>query len=185
VKALERYLNSFGKSIVNKSIGILKRKKKEVTGSLINSINYKLIKTAEGYIVQFSMLDYGKFMDKGVSGAGGEIKTGKNKGQYTGIRSFTDYKGVTKKSPYSYKTKMPPTNVFDKWIVKKGIAPRDEKGRFVTRKSLKFAIAKSIYIKGIEGISFFQKPLGLELKGFSTEVAKAVKQDILNNINKR
>jgi len=54
----------------------------------------------------------------------------------------------------------------------------------MTRSSLKFAIAKSIYIKGIEGISFFQKPLGLELRGFSAEVGKAVKQDILNNLRK-
>jgi hypothetical protein len=66
----------------------------------------------------------------------------------------------------------------------RGIAPRDAKGRFMTRSSLKFAIAKSIYIKGIEGISFFQKPLGLELRGFASNIRKAVKQDILNNLRK-
>jgi len=182
--ALERYLNSFGKSVVNKSRGILKKKKKVVTGALMNSINYKLVKTTQGYNVQFSMLDYGNFMDKGVSGAGGEIKTGKNKGQYSGIRNFTDYKGITQKSPYGYKSKMPPTKALDKWTVMRGIAPRDAKGRFMTRSSLKFAIAKSIYIKGIEGISFFQKPLGLELRGFASNIGKAVKQDILNNLRK-
>ncbi len=184
MKALERYLNSFGKSVVNKAKGILKKKKKVVTGSLMNSINYKIFKTSSGYNVQFSMLDYGKFMDKGVSGAGGEIKTGKNKGTYTGIRSFTDYKGQRQNSPYSYKSKMPPTRVLDKWTVMRGIAPRDAKGRFMTRSGLKFAIAKSIYIKGIEGISFFQKPLGLELREFATQIQKAVKQDILNNLKR-
>ena len=156
MKALERYLNSFGKSVVNKAKGILNKKKKVVTGALLNSVNYKIFKTSNGYNVQFSMLDYGKFMDKGVSGAGGEIKTGKNKGTYTGIRSFTDYKGQRQNSPYSYKSKMPPTRVLDKWTVMRGIAPRDARGRFMTRSSLKFAIAKSIYIKGIEGISFFK-----------------------------
>lgn len=184
MKALERYLNSFGKSVVNKAKGILNKKKKVVTGALLNSINYKIFKTSNGYNVQFSMLDYGKFMDKGVSGAGGEIKTGKNKGTYTGIRSFTDYKGQRQNSPYSYKSKMPPTRVLDKWTVMRGIAPRDARGRFMTRSSLKFAIAKSIYIKGIEGISFFQKPLGLELRGFASQIQKAVKQDILNNLKR-
>ncbi len=111
--ALERYLNSFGKSVVNKSKGILDRKKKVVTGALKDSIKFKLVKTSQGINVEFSMLDYGKFMDKGVSGVGGEIKSGKNKGNYSGIRDFVNYKGERMKSPYSYKSKMPPTRVLD------------------------------------------------------------------------
>ena len=78
----------------------------------------------------------------------------------------------------------PPSRVLDKWIVKKGIAPRDEKGRFMSRKSISFLIARSIGRNGIQGISFFQKPLQLELRGFLTEVTKAFKQDILNNMKK-
>ena len=182
--ALERYLNSFGKSVVNKSKGILDRKKKVVTGALKDSIKFKLVKTSQGINVEFSMLDYGKFMDKGVSGVGGEIKSGKNKGNYSGIRDFVNYKGERMKSPYSYKSKMPPTRALDKWTVMRGIAPRDAKGRFMVRSGLKFAIARTIFIKGIEGVSFFQKPLGLELRGFATQVGKAIKEDILNNIRK-
>ena len=169
--ALERYLNSFGQSVVNKSIGNLKRKKKDVTGGLINSIKFNVVKTAKGYEIDFSMIDYGKYVDKGVSGAGGEIKTGKNKGNYSGNNKFTDYKGKTMSSPFKYTNKQPPTKAFDKWVV-----------RFMTRQSLKFAIARSIYIRGIEGISFFQKPLGLELKGFASGFGKALKEDILNNL---
>ena len=182
MKALERYLNSFGKSVVNKSIGNLKRNKKNVTGDLMNSIKFNIVKESKGYYIEFFMLNYGEFIDKGVSGAGGQIKTGKNKGNYSGTKRFTDYKGQTMSSPYKYTTKQPPTKVFDKWIVMRGIAPRDSKGRFMTRKGLKFAIARSIYIRGIEGISFFQKPLGLELRGFAGEVGKALKEDILNNL---
>ena len=47
-------------------------------------------------------------------------------------------KGQIKSSPYKYTTKQPPSRVLDKWIVKKGIAPRDEKGRFMSRKSISF-----------------------------------------------
>ncbi len=184
MKALERYLNSFGKGVVNKSKGILQKKKKVSSGALLNSIKFNVTKTTNGYKVDFSMLDYGEFIDKGVSGAGGEIKTGKNKGIYTGERTYVDFKGQRLKSPYSYTNKMPPTRALDKWTVKRGIAPRDAKGRFLTRQSLKFAIARTIFIKGIQGVSFFQKPLGLELRGFSAEIGKAVKQDILNNLRK-
>ena len=112
------------------------------------------------------------------------IKSGKNKGNYTGIKDFVNYKGERMKSPYSYKSKMPPTKALDKWTVMRGIAPRDAKGRFMVRSGLKFAIARTIFIKGIEGVSFFQKPLGLELRGFATQVGKAIKEDILNNIRK-
>ena len=117
------------------------------------------------------MLDYGKFIDKGVSGT-------KKK------RSFVDYKGQKKTSPFSYgKTRDGGlTKGLDKWIVRRGIAPRDAKGRFISRKSLKFLIARKIYLYGKQGISFFQKPLGLGLKQFGSEMLKSVKEDIIENL---
>ena len=171
MKALERYLNSFGKSVVNKSKGILKRKKKVVTGALLNSIKFRLVKTQEGINVEFLMLDYGEFIDKGTSGSQKK-------------RTYVDYEGKRKNSPYSFgKTRDGGlTRGLDKWIVMRGIAPRDAKGRFISRKSLKFLIARKIYTQGHDGLSFFQKPLGLELKGFASQVGKAVKEDILNNL---
>ena len=171
--ALERYLNSFGKSVVNKAKGILKRKKKVVSGKLLNSISYKLKKDNDGLTVQFMMVDYGTFVDKGVSGT-------KQK------RTYVDYKGKRKDTPYEFgKTRDGGlTRGLDNWIVRRGIAPRDAKGRFISRKSLKFLIARKIYTQGKEGISFFQKPLKLEMKGFTTSMGKALKEDIINTIEK-
>jgi len=169
MEALERYLNSFGKSIVNKSKGILKKKKKVVSSELLNSISYKLQKTTEGFTVQFFMADYGTFIDKGVSGT-------KKK------RTYVTFEGKQEKSPYAYTTKRPPMRVFDKWIVRRGIAPRDAKGRFITRKSLQYLIANKIFTQGIEGISFFQKPLQLGMKDFYNQVGNAIKEDIINTI---
>jgi hypothetical protein len=171
VEAVERYLNSFGKSVVNKSKGILKRKKKVVTGALLNSINFRLVTTQEGINVEFTMLDYGSFIDKGTSGSQKK-------------RTYVDYKGKRKSSPYSFGKSRNGglTRGIDKWIVMRGIAPRDAKGRFISRKSLKFLIARKIYTQGHDGLSFFQKPLGLEMKNFASQVAKAVKEDILNNL---
>jgi len=167
--ALERYLNSFGKSVVNKAKGILKRKKKVVSSELLNSISFKLKKDNDSFIVQFMMADYGTFIDKGVSGT-------KKK------RNYVNYKGKTEKTPYAYTTKQPPMSLLDKWIVRRGIAPRDAKGRFISRKSLQFLIARKIFTQGIQGISFFQKPLQLEMRDFYNQVGKAIKEDIENII---
>ena len=167
-EALERYLNSFGKQVVNRAKGNLQKAKGGGT-NLEKSLSFKVITSAEGFSVQFYMDSYGTFVDKGVSGT--KVK-----------RSFKDYKGRTISSPYKYTTKQPPSRVLDKWIVKKGIAPRDEKGRFMSRKSISFLIARSIKRKGIQGISFFQKPLMLGLKQFGKEMLGAVKDDIINGL---
>ena len=167
-EALERYLNSFGKQVVNRAKGNLQKAKGGKT-NLEKSLSFKVITSAEGFSVQFYMDSYGTFVDKGVSGT--DVR-----------RSFKDYKGRTISSPYKYTTKQPPSRVLDKWIVKKGIAPRDEKGRFMSRKSISFLIARSIKRKGIQGISFFQKPLMLGLKQFGKEMLGAVKDDIINGL---
>ena len=164
---IEKYLNSFGKQVVNRAKGNLQKAGKG--GNLENSITFKVVTEADGFSVQFYMDSYGTFVDKGVSGT--QVK-----------RSFKDYKGKTITSPYKYTTKQPPSRVLDKWIVKKGIAPRDEKGRFMSRKSISFLIARSIKRKGIQGISFFQKPLMLGLKQFGKEMLGAVKDDIINGL---
>jgi len=169
-KNLERYLNSFGKQIVKKAVANLSAADKK--GALANSIDFFVIKKGKSLTIRFKMASYGQFVDKGVSG------TDKK-------RSYKDFKGKTLKSPYKYTTKQPPSRVLDKWIVKKGIAPRDAKGRFMSRKSISFLIARSIKKKGIQGISFFQKPLMLGMKTYNQKFSTALQQDILDNLRKQ
>jgi hypothetical protein len=164
-KSIENYLNSFGRQVVAQSKTTLNYKKGGKT-NLENSISFKVISDANGFTVQFFMDSYGTFVDKGVSGTDTQ-------------RKFKDYKGQVKSSPYKYTTKQPPSRVLDKWIVKKGIAPRDEKGRFMSRKSISFLIARSIKKNGIKSTSFFQKPLGLGLNQFGKDLLGAVKEDII------
>ena len=169
MEALERYLNSFGKYIIKQSRANLSRKKKNVSKELYNSLEFKVVKTTEGFSVQFFMADYGTFIDKGVSGT-------------KKINEYTTYDGRKVESPYKYRGKRPPMRVFDKWIIRRGIAPRDEQGKFISRKSLQYLIANKIYTQGIQGISFFQRPLQLGLKDFYYEVGNAIKEDIINTI---
>ena len=124
---IERYLNSFGKQVVNRAKGNIQKAKGGGT-ALEQSIRFEVITDADGFTVQFYMADYGTFVDKGVSG---------NKKQ----QKFKDYKNKVITSPYKYTTKQPPSGVLDKWVVRKGIAPRDEGGRFIKRKILVFLIS--------------------------------------------
>jgi hypothetical protein len=166
---LQRYLDSFGKQVVNRAKGNLQKAKGGKT-KLEQTIRFEIVETADGFTVQFYMADYGVFVDKGVSGT--KVK-----------RTFTDTKGNRVASPFSYTgTKQPPSRVLDKWIVRKGIAPRDKQGKFLSRKSISFLIARSIFRKGIQGLSFFQKPLMLGLKEFGKEMLGAVKVDIINEL---
>ena len=87
----------------------------------------------------FEMEEYGWYQDKGVSGVKQKYNT-----------------------QFSYKTKMPPPSKLDKWIVRRGLAPRD-KGKFTGRKTLQFLIARSIFEKGIKPSLWFTKPFE---KGF-------------------
>ena len=175
LEAVERYLNSFGKQVVNRSKGNLQKAKGGGT-ALENSIAFSVIEKDGDLTVIFKMASYGKYVDKGVSGT--EVS-----------RSFKDYKGKTLKSPFGYRKakghSQPPTKALDKWIVKKGIAPRDKEGKFMSRKSIKFLIARSIGKKGIQGISFFQKPLMLGMQQFSGNFGAAIKESILEGLKQQ
>ena len=165
---IERYLNSFGKQVVNRAKGNLQKTKGGGT-ALEESLRFEVVIDGDDFALKFYMSNYGTFVDKGVSGTNEK-------------RKFKNYKGSVISSPYKYTTKQPPSGILDKWVVKKGIAPRDAEGRFIKRKSLVFLIARSIKKKGIQGISFFQKPLGLGLKQFGKELLESVKEDIIQEL---
>jgi hypothetical protein len=139
---LKKSLEVFRDAVIQQAKLNLKGQNKVSSGNLYNSIKGSEVKVSANSI-EFSieMEDYGTFIDKGVNG---------KKSAYT--------------TPYSYKDKMPPPSKLDKWIVKRGIAPRDKNGKFIDRKSLQFAIAKSIFNNGIKPSLFFTKPFEEQYK---------------------
>jgi len=166
---IERYLNSFGKQVVNRAKGNVQKAKGGGT-ALEQSIRFEVITDADGFTVQFYMADYGTFVDKGASGTKQQQK-------------FKDYKNKVISSPYKYTTKQPPPGLLAKWISKKGIKGRDKKsGRFISNMSLAYIIGRAIKRDGIKGISFFQKPLGLGLKQFGKDLLSNVKEDIIEGL---
>ena len=176
---IENYLDLFANQVVKYSKANLYNKKGDT--ALGKSIRSKVVATSTGFSVKFYMLDYGTFLDKGVSG-------NKNK------RSFENYKKETTSSPYSYTTKGPPIDILSKWIKRKGIKPKGlgrGRSKSYTSKSGKkvkgtgqflsgfaYLISKKIKREGIKSLSFFQKPFGVGYEGLKDNLLKEVKLDI-------
>ena len=79
VKSLENFLDKFGQRVVDKAQAKLYKEKGNT--ALGQSIRFEVVRTETGFSTKFYMLDYGTFLDKGVSG---------NKKK----RSYKNYKGL-------------------------------------------------------------------------------------------
>lgn len=152
-KALEKY----AKYVVQQSRSNLTKKKNNASKQLYNSLEYKI----QGDKISFLSEKYGEYLDKGVKGS---------KSTYP----------ESSASPFKYTTKQPPSSVFDKWSIRKGIAPRDKQGRFVSRQSLNFLIARSIKNKGIRATLFFTKPFERGLDLYGDEIVAGYLEDKLD-----
>ena len=156
-KEVQEAIDKFRKYVIQQSRSNLTKQRKNVNKSLYNSINGVSKVNKNSISLYFEMLDYGIFQDKGVSGK---------------VKKYN--------TDFSYKSKMPPSKVFDKWIVRKGIAPRNEKGQFMSRKSLSYLIARKIFREGIKPSLFFTKPFEKAYERLPDEIVEAYGIDIVN-----
>ena len=147
---VQEAIDKFRKYVIQQSKSNLTKQKKNSSKGLYNSLNGVSKVNPNSISLYFEMEKYGEFQDRGVSGVKKKYNT-----------------------PYTYRDKMPPTKSLDKWIVKKGIAPRDKNGNFISRQSLKFAIAKSIFLNGIKPSLFFTKPFEAAFKNLPDELVEA------------
>lgn len=156
---VERVLDAFGKKVVRNARGILNAKGKNTSGDLSSSLGFYLKVFPSGALdLSFVGAGYADIVDKGVQGSKSNSKA--------------------PKSPYKYSTKQPPSNVIDKWAVRKGIGGiRDEKGRFLPRKSLVFSIARNIKLYGVEPSNFFTDAFYSAYKDLPKEFIKAYAND--------
>tara|TARA_R100001224_G_scaffold105294_1_gene79029 strand:- start:395 stop:934 length:540 start_codon:yes stop_codon:yes gene_type:complete len=147
------------------------------SGKLKSSINGDYI--PEKQTAFFTGEEYALYQDLGVKGTQSGESVGKK------------YYGSDARE-YKYTTKMPPPRALDSFVVRKGLAPRDERGRFLPRavnkvgfqKSLAFLIARSIFGKGIKPSLFFTKPFTKYFKNLPDQLAKAFGDEFEVEINK-
>ena len=168
LKNVNDELNRFAKYVISQSRANLTRGKKNSSNKLYNSLDSNVKVSKNSFELTFLMEEYGVFQDKGVKGTKSNYLENKN-------------------SPFSYKSKggknglkgMPPPKAFDKWIVRKGLKGiRNNKGQFISRKSLQFMIARSVFEKGIKASMFFTKPFEKAFKNLPKELVDAYRLDV-------
>lgn len=151
-------LKKFMDYVVSQAKRNLTTQGKNVSKKLYNSIEGETKAFPNSIGIYFKMEAYGFFQDQGVSG----------------IKKKYD-------TPFSYKSKggkkgligMPPPSAFDKWSIRKGLAPRSTGGQFQSRKGLNFAIARSIFEKGIKPSLFFTKPFEAAFKKLPDDLVES------------
>jgi hypothetical protein len=154
---VQKELKRFTDYVVKEARTNLTRLKKNSTKTLYDSLKGNVKVSTNSFEMSIEMEEYGHFQDKGVSG-----------------------KKVKYNTPYSYKSKMPPPSKLDKWIVRKGIAPRDKNGNFISRKSLQFLIARSIFNNGIKPSLFLTKPFEAAFKKLPDELIEKFGLEVLD-----
>jgi len=156
----------------------LKMQGKVNTGALYNSM--KVFVGANKHAMYMNMtpkVDYWEYVDKGVQGASKNIfrkqsespfKFGSGRGK-PGLRS-----------------------AIDRWTVQKNISgTRDEKGRFVPRQSIVFAISRAIWHRGLKPTLFISgtwkrlrvKALKILNDAVTKDIAEVIKQSLQTNPN--
>jgi len=158
---LEQALFKFADKVVINAKANLKAKDKVASGKLLNSVKVGKIKVSRRSIeLNIDFEKYGAFIDKGVSGVKKKYNT-----------------------PYSYTNKMPPPSALDGWIVRKGIAPRNDKGQFQSRKSVQFAIARSIFNNGIKPTHFLSDAVKKNIKTIPSQFQEALALDVKSTVD--
>lgn len=146
----QEVLNKFVRHVVSQAKKNLTTGNRNASKKLYNSIKGEAKSFPNSIGIYFEMEQYGLFQDQGVKGT----KSG---------QSFSNFK---------YTNKMPPPKAFDKWTIRKGLAPREKGGKFKSRKSLNFAIARSVYEKGIKPTLFFTKPFEAAFKNLPEDLVE-------------
>lgn len=155
IKETQKALDRFRLHVIKESKKNLTNKQKNASKTLHSSIKGDVKASPNSIEVSFSMDKYGEFQDKGVSGKQKKYDT-----------------------PFSYKSKMPPSKPFEKWAKQKGIKPRSKDGRFISYKSLGYLISRSIFRKGIKPSLFFTKPFESAFKNLPQETIEAFALDV-------
>lgn len=144
-------LDKFGKSVIQQSKTRLTKSKSNASKSLYDSLDYKLDVGQNSFSLSFFMNDYGKFIDKGVSGTEKKYNT-----------------------PFRYKSKKPPAEVFITWSRVRNIKPRNPiTGKFITNRSFGFIMQNHIFKKGIKPTEFFTKSFNQQFEKLPEDIVEA------------
>ena len=178
---LEKELSNYISTFLTTASDNLNKTNSITTGDLDKSLDFELIKNKNGYLINFKALEYFKFVDKGVRGAGSSRKNST--------------------SPYSFKYITPSKShvtAIEKWIIrnrltatrrdvnKYGRTKRESKAIDPAkgRQQLAYIIAKSIKRDGLYETGFWSDAFDQTFKDFGVKMSAALGRSITVNLEK-
>jgi hypothetical protein len=176
---MEKLLSGYIERFLNKAADNLNKTGSVTTGKLLNSLDFEIISDRNGYTINFTALDYYKFVDKGVRGAGRSAKNST--------------------SPYKFKYITPSKShvtAIEKWIIrnrltarasdvnKYGRTGRERKAIDPTkgRQTLAYIIARSIKRDGLYETGFWSDAFEDTFKDFGVKMSAALGKTITVNL---
>lgn len=159
-------LLSFAQKVKDSTVVEIGTQGMNASGDLARSIGFDLKVNPNSFSLAFLMADYGVFQDLGVKG----IKSSQK----------------APNSPFQFGTGTAPKGIFktriNAWVVRKGIAPRDDSGQFTSRASLNFLIRRSILNTGLKAKNFFTKPFENAFEELPKDLVDAFALDLADFI---
>jgi hypothetical protein len=176
---MEKLLSEYIEKFLNKAADNLNKTQSVTTGNLLDSLDFQVVSDSNGYTINFTALDYYKFVDKGVRGAGASRKNNT--------------------SPYTFKYITPSKShvtAIEKWIIrnrltatakdvnKYGRTGRERKAIDPTkgRRTLAYIIAKSIKKDGLYETGFWSDAFDETFKDFGIKMSAALGKTITVNL---
>ena len=180
---VNQVIQKWAKYVVQQSRSNLTIAKKGYENKLYKSLGYNVLEKKNATEVSFTMLDYGKFVDKGVKGKDPSkvSPNAKITGQQAPLSPYRFGSGSAKGSWDSFTKKM------SVWAKAKRLRLRDEKGRFSkgNYEAIGYIVAKNIYSRGIKPTMFFTKPYERAFTKYDKDLAFAIGMDLANEIKRQ
>ena len=144
---IKKVLTVLGKDIVKQAKKNMRASKISSKGHLYKGMNSKSKVNENSVSLAITIADYWEYMDYGVEGVGGQKADGSNWVK----RRVTNNK-------FKYREKMPPPSAFN---------------RYTSERSGQFAIANSVFHRGLKTTSFFNDPFDAETKELEEKILQA------------
>lgn len=174
-------LNKFIKHVVSQAKKNLTTSGKNASKKLYNSIKGEAKAFPNSIGVYFEMEEHGWYQDQGVRGANPSnvSKNAKIRGQQAPNSRFRFGSG-------SHSGTWPQfVNSLEKWVRRRNLRLRDEKGKFKkgNYKTIANIVAKNIYARGLKPSLFFTKPFEAAFKNLPDDMIDSYGLDVENLFN--
>ena len=162
---IKKVLTALGTDVVAQAKKNIKTSKISSKGPLYNGMTSKSKVNENSVSLDITLADYWEYMDYGVEGVGGTKKT-ENGVKLKSPKPWSKRKVTNNK--FKYREKMPPPSAFN---------------RYTSERSGQFAIANSVFHRGLKTTSFFTDPFDTEVEELEEKILQATYNAIEKSID--